>query len=254
MTESARLKLIAHNINTNTQQLNSTTSKSIDMGTAAPAVETTIGKYFTWNCTLSIVLLRQANVIRPFKAAGKQDTMQKRWTVVAEAMRKQNPVLYAKVTHQNTDRQVKALVIAWEQRNTASEKLTGENKQDSALDAMVEEYANTNTTETLSKKRPLRMGNEDEDWTAEDITNRKKRGRTATDARSSLLRLEELRKEDTQEKEGYLAIARQAEERRMKELELKERKLAVEEEQVKLATANQQMMMEMFKSFVSQKQ
>ncbi|KAJ3336476.1 hypothetical protein HDU93_002711, partial [Gonapodya sp. JEL0774] len=234
---------------------------------------------------LHLVLLRHANVIQPFEAAGKQDTLQKRWMDVAEVRRKENPALYAEVTHQNTNHWVRAPVIAWAQRNTGSEKLTGENEEDSVLDAMVEEYANAqaafnanladnkenalaerkqdmklaadirqNATETLSKKRPLRMGNENEDWTVEDITNRKKRGRTASDAWNSLFRLEELLREDTQEKEGYLAMARQADERRMKELELKERKLAVEEEQVKLATANQQMMMEMFKSFVSQKQ
>ncbi|KAJ3304754.1 hypothetical protein HDU93_006347 [Gonapodya sp. JEL0774] len=127
------------------------------------------------------------------------------------------------------------------------ENALAERKRDMKLAADIRQ----NATETLSKKRPLGMGDEGEDWTAEDITNRKKRGRPAVDARNSLLRLEELLKEDSQDKEGYLAIARQAEERRMKELELKERRLVVEEEQVKLAAANQQMMMEMFKSFMS---
>ncbi|KAJ3304487.1 hypothetical protein HDU93_006359, partial [Gonapodya sp. JEL0774] len=250
----------------------------INMGTAATTIETSTGKYFIWNSTSSALLMRHANVIRPFEATGKGDTMQKRWMDVAEAIRKENPVLYAKVTHQNTDRRVKALVIAWEQRNNASEKLTGENEEESELDAMVEEYANAqaafnadladnkenaladrkrdmklaadirqNATETLSKKRALGMQEEDEEWTAADITNRKKRGRYASDARNSLLRLEQLLKEDNQEKEGYLAIARKAEERRTKELELKERKLAVEEEQVRVAAANQQMIMEIFK-------
>ncbi|KXS16460.1 hypothetical protein M427DRAFT_494965, partial [Gonapodya prolifera JEL478] len=236
------------------------------------------GVYFSWDYDKYVVLMRHASIIRLYEIINKGETKQGKWMAVVEAMIQEDPVAYSGVTYINADRNVANLVKAWEQTRALWERRTGEDKEETRLDALVAAYARDRTryemesaeekenrraelekdmliaaclrkdaTETLSKKRVLK----DMDWNTADGQDEgsvpRKRGKPAEEARSSLKVIADMLRTDKKQAEGMLEVAQESEDRKRKALELKECELEVREMEVKNM---RDMMMTMFKELM----